>query len=476
MKLKNKPNMKKFQLSLTILALIFFGSKAHTKNNEEKITTNIVISSAEKFYPKILSSYEKVKATEGSYLASKGFFDIKLNQELYNKSRGYYDGKTYDINLEKELGFMGSKVYVGYRKSYGDFPIYDGNKITNNEGEYRIGGKVSLLKDRGIDSTRLGVLLAQLGVEESKIQLELMKRTIQRDAIKSYWRWVVSGKTYQIYKDLYDFSLTRQNQLEQRMAKGDVAQIIVEENKKNILRRKNALISSQQEFKKNAISLSLYLRDETGSPKIPEENNIPEVEQEIKAHKIDSSKDISDALLRRPEIKLIDIQKKQKEEQSKYAKNLLQPKLDLEFEASKDDGKGTLTKSQSENLVNLKFSSPLQFREAKGKIASYDAELRTISFEKQLLQDQIKNEIETILININSLAEIYKNLTKEAELAELLEKSEREKFKHGASNFFLVNLREQDTAITKASKAEVLEKYYTTIADYELAIFSPNQQ
>ncbi len=154
----------------------------------------------------------------------------------------------------------------------------------------------------------------------------------------------------------------------------------------------------------------------------------------------------------------------------------MQPKLDLEFEASKDDGKGTLTKSQSENLVNLKFSSPLQFREAKGKIASYDAELRTISFEKQLLQDQIKNEIETILININSLAEIYKNLTKEAELAELLEKSEREKFKHGASNFFLVNLREQDTAITKASKAEVLEKYYTTIADYELAIFSPNQQ
>lgn len=458
-----------------LFVFCFLPLELEAAESEKKISLKEVVDSAAKFYPQILSSYEKVNAAEGSYLASQGFFDVKLNQEIYNKTRGFYDSQTYDTSVEKELGFMGSKIYGGYRKSLGSFPIYEGNKVTRSDGEYRIGGKVSLLKDRGIDSNRLSVLLSKLGIEESKIQLDLIIRTIQRDAVKYYWKWVVSGKVYQIYKDLYEFSLDRQKQLEERMRKGDVAKIIVEENKKNILRRKNALIEAKQEFDNNAISLSLYFRNENGLPITVLEQDLPIIEDRILYHKFDQQKDLIQAFERRPEIKIIKIKQNENELQSKYSKNLLQPKLDVEFEASKDQGTGTIAQSQSENVFGIKFSTPLQFREARGKIAEYDAKLRAISFEKQLLKEQISNEISSIVVNINSLAEIHENLMQEVKLAEVLEKSERERFLHGASNFFLVNMREQDTAMTKANKAKVLEKYYATIADYELAIFNSDK-
>ncbi len=179
-------------------------------NEVKKISQNDVLDSAVNFYPQILANYEKVKASEGSYLAAQGFFDVKLEQQYQDKTRGYYDGKVYDAKLAKELGFMGSKIYGGYRKSYGNFATYDGEKITNGDGEYRVGGKISLLKNRDIDGNRLAVLLAGLGIEESKIQLEFIKKIIERDAVKAYWRWVVSGKIYKIYDDLYQFSLKRQ--------------------------------------------------------------------------------------------------------------------------------------------------------------------------------------------------------------------------------------------------------------------------
>ncbi len=88
------------------------------------------------------------------------------------------------------------------------------------------------------------------------------------------------------------------------------------------------------------------------------------------------------------------------------------------------------------------------------------------------MEEKINAELEQIKIQISSIVEMHHNLSEEAKLADLLENSEREKFKHGASNFFLVNLREQDTAASKAAVMEMYEKYQSALADYKMAIFS----
>jgi outer membrane protein TolC len=431
-----------------------------------------VLLSADKNYPKILSYYEKVSASESIAIGYLGFFDVKLKQNYSDKSRGFYDGKISDTSLEKELGFLGAKAYGGYRKSYGSFADYEGDSITNSRGEYRAGAKFSLLKDGTIDQNRLDVILANLDVRESKIQLRAIKKTIERDATKAYWKWVAAIKIFEIYEDLYQLSLKRQTQLEERLKKGDVAQIIVAENKKNILRRKSVLEKARQDSENSAIYLSLFWRSENGLPMIPKNNQAPKVNFEI--DKIDDKKsgeDLKIALGTRPELEILKIQKEQNLNQLKYSENLYKPQLDVDVGASKDLGNGSASRVGTNNYLAMDFSIPLQQREARGKTAEYQSKLKSIKYETQLAEEQIKAELAQIKVQISSIVEIYHNLNQEVKLAELLESSEREKFKHGASNFFLVNIREQDTAYSKASAIEIFEKYQSAFADYKLAVF-----
>jgi len=456
----------------TILFLNFGCLELAEASTEKKLSRQEVTASANKNYPQILSYYEKVSAAEGTVLGSLGFFDIKLKQNFTDKSRGFYDGKTIDTLLEKELGFMGAKVYGGYRKSFGSFADYEGGSRTNEGGEYRAGAKFSLLKDSSIDQNRLGLILANLGVLESQIQLETIKKEIERDATKAYWKWISSAKVFHIYEDLYQLSLKRQSQLEEKLKKGDVAQIIVAENKKNILRRKSALAKARQDFENSAIYLSLFWRGENGAPIVPKPNQVPEINSAL--HEIESSQNIRDletALSNRPELRILKIQKEQNTNQLKYAQNLFKPQLDLDLGASKDLGNGPASRSQANNYVGLDFSIPLQQREARGKSTKYESRLKSLKYEEQLLEEKIKAELEQIKIQISSIIEMHHNLSQEAELADLLENSEREKFKHGASNFFLVNLREQDTAASKAAVIEMYERYQSTLADYKMAVF-----
>lgn len=457
----------------TILFLNLGGIQPAEASAEKKLSHHEVIASANKNYPQILSYYEKVNAAEGTALSSLGFFDIKLKQNYTDKSRGFYDGKTIDTLLEKELGFMGAKLYGGYRKSFGSFPDYEGGSRTNEGGEYRAGARFSLLKDSSIDQNRLGVILSNLGVQESKIQLETIKKEIERDATKAYWKWITSAKVFQIYEDLYQLSIKRQTQLEEKLKKGDVAEIIVSENKKNILRRKSALAKARQDFENAAIYLSLFWRGENGTPIVPKQNQVPEIHFSL--HEIENSQTIRDletALANRPELRILKIQKEQNSNQLKYSENLFKPQLDVDLGSSKDLGNGPASRAQANNYVGLDFSIPLQQREARGKTAEYESRLKSIKYEQQLLEEKIKAELEQIKTQISSIVEMHHNLLEEAKLADLLEKSEREKFKHGASNFFLVNLREQDTAASKAAVIEMYEKYQSTLADYKMAIFS----
>ena len=456
----------------TILFLNFGFLELAQAATEKKLSHHEVTASANKNYPQILSYYEKVNAAEGTALGSLGFFDIKLKQNYSDKSRGFYDGKTIDTLLEKELGFMGAKVYGGYRKSFGSFADYEGGLRTNDGGEYRAGARFSLLKDSSIDQNRLGLILANLGVVESQIQLETIKKEIERDATKAYWKWISAAKIFHIYEDLYQLSLKRQTQLEEKLKKGDVAQIIVAENKKNILRRKSALAKARQDFANSAIYLSLFWRSENGTPIVPKPNQVPEIHFSL--HEIENSQNVRDletALSNRPELRILKIQKEQNSSQLKYAQNLFKPQLDVDFGASKDLGNGTASRSQANNYVGLDFSIPLQQREARGKTSEYESKLKSLKYEQQLLEEKIKAELEQIKIQISSIIEMHHNLSQEAELADLLENSEREKFKHGASNFFLVNLREQDTAASKSAVIEMYEKYQSALADYKMAVF-----
>ncbi len=453
-------------LILSSFLLISFESFA------KKITVEDVKKSALTHYPLILSKYEMINVAKGDYLASKGIFDIRLKQEYQDYTRGYYDGKLSNTSIENQTRVLGAKIYAGYRKSYGDFAQYDGNYNTANSGEIYSGISVPLLKNRSTDQNRINEILAKLDVEESEIYLLDIKNKILRDATKAYWQVLVATKNYQIYQDLYNLSLNRQKQLQEQLSKGGIAEIILVENEKNLIDREIQLLEAQRDLNNSLIYLSLFYRLENGKPAIATQEDFAMEDFEVSEINLNLNQDkIKKALLQRPEIKLLDIKKKSAKVNLDYSKNLAQPDLNLDFISSKDLGSGPDRLTQSNNLVKLNFSIPLQFSEAKGKIATNNSKIRKINFEKQITQDKILYEISQLANNVNNAVLTYNNYKKQVNLAKKLEEAERNKFNHGHSDFFLVNLREQQTANSKIKKMKTLEEYQKNLADYKAAIF-----
>lgn len=457
---------------LTILSITQFS--VFNISWAKSISDTDIRNSVLKNYPLILAGYDKVDAAKGNYRAAKGVFDIRLKQELLDYSRGFYDGKYNKTSIERQNRFLGSSIYGGYRRSYREFEDYEGQRDTTRNGEFFAGINIPLLQGRAIDENRLGEMLAEYDFDESKVNLENIKIKIQKDALKAYWNWVASAKIYKIIDDLYKLSLNRDKQLRKRLKKGDVAEIIVVENKQNLLKRKNEMIFARANFKNSAIFLSLFYRDKDGQPFILGEQDLPKINFSTNVEKFNSinlNDDINSAINDRAEIRILRLNRLKENANLKYAKNLFQPRLDLNLEASKDVGGGDQSLSQSRNKVGLQLALPLQFSNARGKKSAAISKLSAIEYEEKIRQEQIKTELKQININITNSAEMLGNLKQEVKLARRLEKAERKRFRYGASNFFVVNLREQISANSRVKQIEAWQKLQNFKADYMAARF-----
>ncbi len=467
-----KKNNLKYFIAFIFTNALLLCFQGHS--SELKLELKEVLESTQKNYPKILALYQEIEAAKGSILEAEGFFDVKLRQNFLDKSRGYYDGKEINTEISKKNQFLGSEIYGGYRKSFGDFENHESGLYTNHDGEFRVGAKFSLLQNSMIDENRLRLMLSRLNLEESKLALKNIKNEIRRDAAKAYYNWIVYGEIYKINKELYELALARNKQFEVRVAKGDLAAIVLIENERNALSRKTAMIKALQDFENSALYLSLFYRDDKGEPIIVKTEMCPYLKNTTHLKKIDVShfeKDLIHALQNRADIALIKISKQKEQNNLKQAQNLYKPKLDVDFSASNDISNENKARGQSKNEVNVKFEIPLQQRTAKGKTTQARAKIDKIIYEEKLLQESAKMRLSQIKNSLNSITEINDNLQQEIALSLKLENAEKIRFEKGGGDFFLINLREQSTALAKISAALAFGEYFKTHAEYEAEAF-----
>jgi outer membrane protein TolC len=219
--------------------------------------------------------------------------------------------------------------------------------------------------------------------------------------------------------------------------------------------------------------LSLFYRQENGKPQEISEKTLSISSLPIKLNHINEKNlenDIKQAMQFRPEIQILKIKQNKEQNYLKQAKNTLQPTLDLSLETSKDLGQGSPTRKETVNTVKLDFDFPLQQRDAKGQEIKAEASIKYLNYEQQLLAEKIQVEIKQIGSYLNILAEIYHNAEDEFKLSQKLASAEKERFKQGGSDFFLINLREQELARANIGKIQAIEKYYHTMAEYFFAI------
>lgn len=436
-----------------------------------------VLRSVESQFPLILAALEEIEIAAGSRLSAEGGFDTRVKADSFLGLDGFYENETGKILIEQPIEAGGATFFGGYKVGAGDFPIWEGGLKTNEGGEFSGGVRLPLLAGRAIDSRRLALWQSRLAEAQAEPIILEKRLAATRKAALSYWKWVATTQKLRIAERLLLLAQDRQAGILFRVEQGDLASIAADENRRLVVERESILISSTRDVQQAAIELSLYLRDESGQPRMPLLAEAPEaLPKPFDPDSTIADGDMDRALLLRPEVRAIQIERQKLELDLAKAENDLLPKLNLGVAGSRDTGDAVSNpddKGPFELDAFIDFDLPVQRRSAKGKVQVVESKLRKMDRELQFVQDRVIADVRDAEVALRQTWLIIGLAQENVRLAGVLEQAERLAFDEGESDLLRVNIRERRTASAASSLVDVTSEFFRSFVDYRASVGVP---
>ncbi|MCP5178580.1 MAG: TolC family protein [Pseudomonadales bacterium] len=432
-----------------------------------------VLASSARHYPGVLEAQAKVRAAEGGIRAAEGAFDLVFGVESRARTSGYYDGRALEATAKQPLGAFGGTLYGSYALSGGDFPLYEDAFYTNTGGRLKVGVLFSLLRDRTIDPRRFGVRDASLAAEAAALDLLFTRVGVQRQAVGAYQGWVATGHQRQVYAELLRLAEDRTEGLERQVQSGARARIQLIENQQNITRRQALLAAAERDFAKAANRLSMFLRRQDGTPVVPAATRLPvlptlpAIDEVMALPGVDAM-----VIARRPELRRLRNAIERAQLKVSLDRNALSPRLDLRMEAGEPFGaigQGGASRNRTETGAGITFTVPLQRRQARGALDRSRADLERLAQQERLVQDELEMEVANLLLELRASRDLAELAAREVEQARALMQAEERRFERGASDFFLVNVREETATNARIRHLQADLAYQLARAEYDAA-------
>ncbi|MEM9879923.1 MAG: TolC family protein [Pseudomonadota bacterium] len=435
-----------------------------------------VLERSVRHFPSILESLAQRSVAAGRNLEAQGAFDIVFSASSRNRITGFWDGQIIEGKAQRNLRPFGGQVFGSYRLSDGNFPVYEDINFTDSLGEVKIGALFSLLRNRNIDSRRFSINDTSLALKQADLDILLTKLGVQHQALSAYWRWVAAGHKLQIFRDLRVLAEERQKGLQKQVDSGARAAIFLTENQQNITRRRIFERQAERDLNAAIARLALFYRGPDGaivSPKLDMLPPIPVMDGVVTGWLVETDPALPAVLSLRPDLAVLRTGVERARGRVALAENDLKPRLDFSFEASKDLGnvaEGGISREETDTVVGLQFSVPLEMRQARGRLASAKASMDAISQQARLMEDRIAVEVETILIELRTASDVLELAALEVSQADTMRNAEQRRFAQGASDFFLVNVREETAADARVRYIDAELRGHLSRADFDAAV------
>lgn len=410
-----------------------------------------VLRSSALTFPAILEAFEREAAARSDQLSADGAFDLMLKGEYFDRLTGFYSGGFGKVEARQPLRPYGAEVYGGYRISDGTFPTYENKNYTNGLGEIKVGALFSLLRNRDIDSRRFAIEDTRLAASQARLDVMLVQLNVQLEALRAYWRWAAAGEEIRVYEELLEIAEARQVGLAREVREGARPAIALTENERNLLNRRTLLEQARRDFEMAANSLAFYLRGQDGQLIVPTRELLPDLARMkalTPAEQL-AATPVNEVIQSRPELQTFRLALERANNRIALRRNDLEPSLNASVELSRDFGQigpGGPGFDSTDTVVGLTFSVPLQRREARGRLQRAEAELRETELRQRRIADQITTEVGNILVTLGAATRLVELARAEVRQANQMVEAERTRFRLGAADFFLVNLREEDAA------------------------------
>ena len=433
-------------------------SEANEHHQPALINLVEVLANTLKLHPKALALSTKIDEQSANVLSAQGAFDWTYQQEIQNRTSGFYDGWYSDGRVVKQLPWAQAKIQTGYRISGGDFPVYEQYHRTLEDGEPNLKLSVSLLQNRSTDPKRQALEAAHLGLAEQEASRSVGLNQLLLDAANYFLDWHQARQEVDIAGELVALARARSIAIEQRVSSGDIAPIIKTEFQATLLDRQASFLALEQQLLKSQLNLSLYFRNQLGSPIELTSASRPLLSDHLQAELDVHVNNLSDNFQSHPLIAAMELQRQQLQSELKLAKNQLLPTLDLDILLAQDLGAGSSTLEDTESYVGFRFEAPLERRKAQGKTNALNAKLRMLALEQQQTLEYMALNLEQQMLALTNQKQLLTLQRQQVELVQALAEAEDLRFKAGDSDLFLLNTRETDSARAKL-KAVKIQNY-----------------
>lgn len=434
---------------------------------------NDIVIAVETTYPLLESALLERQVADGKQLSAWGEFDLGLKAYTISAPEGFYQTYRNGVALNQPL-FGGGYAFSGYKIGDGNFQPWYGERETNEGGEFSAGFGIPLLKDKLIDKRREALFKAEL--ERSAVDPFVQAQILEfvRVASQSYWSWVAAGQALRAQRQLLTLARVRTSQIEQRVDAGDLARITRINNEQLIASRETKVIEAERKLQQAAIKLSLFLRDERGTPMVPAESLLPITFPEAIAPAANEMQAMIDRAINvRPEFVELNLRAEQINVELAQGQNMLLPKLDAQLLASKDVGgqassKGDKTPFELE--VGLYGELPLQRREARGKINSAQGKLAQLQVKRRFLADKITAQVQDVYSALQTAEERSRLAQNNVNLAQETLELGREQFQAGDIDLVELNIYEQAVTDAQFQLIAAQADFFIALAEYHAAL------
>lgn len=428
-------------------------------NAPESLTAGKLLKMMESSYPPLQITREKVRQNQAKLLEKQGAFDLVIKSKAEVAVLGYYQNIILDTEVRQPTPLWGTDFFVGYRLGQGKIPDYYGGKETLSLGEWRVGMETPLLQNGPIDPRRADILLLELDIDASELDILNKQLKFAKSALKTYWSWLTLAQKEKVAEELLERAQIKVDQLQAEVNVGKTAPIYVTENQRSIFKRQQKLLEIQQEQQIAQQDLQLFL-PESNPTWIPPAPPVPNANTCERLSSRPDTQALERAQERRPETMQLSLQQRQNQIAQDLARNFQWPALDLYFELSQDFGEGSETKEQTELMGGVKFYYPPALRKAQGQIQRIESIERALQFEQDFLRREITQEINALWIERKNSCLQALLAEQEVEVARKVAAAERQRFELGSSTLFTVNLLEEAVAEARLRYLDALKNYW----------------
>lgn len=422
--------------------------------SEEEVTKSIL-----QHFPLIEETFLKYEASREELSSARGSFDHKLVFKSRNKIEDKYDNQYFEAYLQRQTPYYGLGLVAGHRQGAGTFAPYDGKYATSGAGEMFAGLTFPLLRGFLTDEARFNLELGQIEMSIKKAELELKKNLYVHKGLSLYYKWLYANKKMKIRKDVLKLAEERQSMLQKKFEAGDIERLKLTDNQRSITKRKDELEKTRLEWQETKNQFELYYRDTKGLPVILGSEVLPE-------EKISSIPVlINESVL--PQLNIIEQEINLKKVERDFHKQSKLPGLNVEVLGAKE-----LSSNEPYDPTRLevavKFDFPLENRKAKGKTVASEYKYLALLKQRDYTLQSIRQQINFLQEALTTSKLRWEITSDEFRMTSTLADAERKRWQQGASDLYIVGLREQDMAEADIKRWSSWYEFHQYLLDAKL--------